>query len=92
MTKTGFVIIKLAGRFYIIWELKYEETTKDFKRKHWKYAPLAHRLGMAKIKSELEDTAFIFTQAFFGINDTAWKRLYWILFIQTIVELYQKWE
>lgn len=56
------VIIKLADRLYNMQNIKYvdNESVKLNMAKECLsiYAPIAHRLGMSKIKSELEDISF----------------------------------
>lgn len=55
------VIVKLADRIYNMRRIKeLDENTQKLKAKETLeiYAPIAHRLGMSQIKSELEDIAF----------------------------------
>lgn len=56
------VIIKLADRLYnmqTISSIKDEEVKQNMAKECFHiYAPIAHRLGMSKIKSELEDISF----------------------------------
>lgn len=55
------VIIKLADRLYNMRNI-YEESEEEQKLKATEtmhiYAPIAHRLGMSEVKSELEDISF----------------------------------
>ena len=56
------VIIKLADRLYGMKNIVYienEEVKKNMAKESLQiYAPIAHRLGMSKLKSELEDISF----------------------------------
>ena len=55
------VIIKLADRLYNMQNIKEldEKTAKDMAKECLEiYAPIAHRLGMSKLKAELEDISF----------------------------------
>lgn len=56
------VIIKLADRLYNMQNISYvdnEEVKLNMAKECLKiYAPIAHRLGMSKVKSELEDISF----------------------------------
>lgn len=89
------VIIKLADRLHNMRTLKYmkEEKQQRISKETLEiYAPLAHRLGMAKIKSELEDTAFSYLhrKEFLEIkalvdNTKAERKDYVDMFIQTMV-------
>lgn len=60
------ILIKLADRLEIMRSLSY--TPKEFQlKKSWEtfylYAPLAHRLGLYRIKSEMEDLSMKYTNA-----------------------------
>jgi len=55
------VIIKLADRLHNMRTIKYQSPEKQIEKSKEcidVYAPIAHRIGMSKIKSELEDISF----------------------------------
>jgi GTP diphosphokinase / guanosine-3',5'-bis(diphosphate) 3'-diphosphatase len=86
------ILIKLADRLHNMRTLKYR--TNDKQKETAKetfdiYAPLAHRLGMSKIKWELEDLAFRFSnpeEYYDLVNKIAEKRVEREAYIKQIVE------
>lgn len=91
------ILIKLADRLHNMRTLNFMKEEKQIsisKETLDIYAPLAHRLGMAKIKSELEDLAFryLHKQEFLQIkrlvsNTKAERKDYIDNFIQTITRI-----
>ncbi len=93
------IIIKLADRLHNMRTLKYMPANKQKNKAKETldiYAPLAHRLGMSKIKWELEDLCFRYLhekEYYELVKDIAEKRVERESYIQDIVsDLYKKLE
>lgn len=66
------VLIKLADRLHNMRTLKFQSPEKQIEKAKETmdvFAPIAHRIGMGKIKSELEDLSFYF------LNPTSYKEI-----------------
>lgn len=93
------IIIKLADRLHNMRTLKFMPANKQKSKAKETldiYAPLAHRLGMSKIKWELEDLCFRYLhekEYYDLVRDIAEKRVERESYIQDIVsDLYKKLE
>lgn len=93
------IIIKLADRLHNMRTLKFMPANKQKNKAKETldiYAPLAHRLGMSKIKWELEDLCFRYLhekEYYELVKDIAEKRVERESYIQDIVDdLYKKLE
>lgn len=93
------IIIKLADRLHNMRTLKFMPANKQKNKAKETldiYAPLAHRLGMSKIKWELEDLCFRYLhekEYYDLVKDIAEKRVERESYIQYIVnDLYKKLE
>ena len=93
------IIIKLADRLHNMRTLKYRKKEKQKKTAMETldiYAPLAHRLGISKIKWELEDLSFryIHEEEYYDlVKQVAEKRAEREIYIKNIIEeMYNKLE
>lgn len=93
------IIIKLADRLHNMRTLKYRKKEKQKKTAMETldiYAPLAHRLGISKIKWELEDLSFryLHEEEYYDlVKQVAEKRTEREIYIKKIIEdMYNKFE
>jgi RelA/SpoT family (p)ppGpp synthetase len=90
------ILIKLADRLHNIRTLHYMEERKQIeiaKETLYFYTPLAHRLGLTKIKMELENLSFLFSdpQAYESIKSAlSEKRRDFLIYIEKFVSLIDK--
>ncbi|WP_411681052.1 RelA/SpoT family protein [Clostridium thailandense] len=90
------ILIKLADRLHNMRTLKYmsvEKQKEKAKETFDIYAPLAHRLGMFKIKWELEDLAFRYmnpNEYYFIVRKIAEKRVERENYIELVVNQLQE--